>query len=70
VDLWPQIFSHVLIFDDAEGYPLVRDAAEVPLYASEAEVVGIEESGFQRFTSITHHIEYEPGTRHVRRRSR
>ncbi|WPB89300.1 hypothetical protein [Streptomyces malaysiensis] len=60
---WPDHVSHALGFDDSEGRPLVRDAAEVPLYAREADVPGVEDAHERRPAFLQHRITYRPGTR-------
>lgn len=69
--LWSQLFwddsrvTHALLFDDAEGRPLVRDGARVPIYASPADIPGIEDDAVRSLQIVGHEIEHQSGTRWI-----
>lgn len=60
---WDDHISHAIFFDGQKGEALVREGFVAPLYASEAEVPGVEDGKDQRMATARHRIKYVPGTR-------
>jgi hypothetical protein len=63
---WDDHISHAIFFDGQKGEALVREGIIAPLYASEAEVPGVEDGRDQRMATARHRIAYHPGTRLAR----
>lgn len=68
--LWTPIFwddhvSHAIFFDDRNGFPLVREALEAPLYSDMQAVQGIEDGRVRKMQTARHRVTYRPGTRHA-----
>lgn len=63
---WDDHISHAIFFDGQKGEALVREGIVAPLYASEAEVPGVEDGRDQRMATARHRIQYHPGTRLAR----
>jgi hypothetical protein len=63
---WDDHISHAIFFDGPKGEALVREGLTAPLYASEAEIPGIEDPGEIRMATACHRIAYHPGTRLAR----
>ena len=61
--IWEDHISHAIFFDGQQGQPLVREGLEAPLYASEADIPGVEDGLVDRKLTARHRIEYHPGTR-------
>ena len=69
--LWTPVFwddhvSHAIIFDSPEGDALVREGLEAPLYPSTDAVPGIEDGQVRHMRTVSHRVEYAPGTRFAR----
>jgi hypothetical protein len=60
---WDDHVSHAIIFDGPQGEALIGEGIVAPLYASEAEVPGVEDGRDQRMASVRHRVRYVPGTR-------
>ncbi|MFI4975531.1 MAG: hypothetical protein ACHP84_13405 [Caulobacterales bacterium] len=60
---WDDHISHAIFFDGQRGEALVREGIQAPLYASEAEVPGVEDGRDQRMATARHRVAYVPGTR-------
>lgn len=63
---WDDHISHAIFFDGQRGEALVREGLTAPLYASEAEVPGVEDGLVDRKAGAVHRVEYHPGTRLAR----
>ena len=63
---WDDHITHAIFFDGQQGEALVREGIVAPLYASEAEVPGVEDGKDQRMATARHRIAYHPGTRLAR----
>ena len=63
---WDDHISHAIFFDGSRGEALVREGLTAPLYASEAEVPGVEDGLVDRKAGTVHRVEYHPGTRLAR----
>ncbi len=61
--VWDDHISHAIFFDGPRGEALVREGIVAPLYASEAEVPGVEDGRDQRMATARHRVKYVPGTR-------
>jgi hypothetical protein len=61
--VWNDHISHAIFFDGPRGEALVREGIIAPLYASEAEVPGVEDGRDQRMATARHRVKYVPGTR-------
>lgn len=59
---WDDHITHAIFFDGQRGEALVREGMIAPLYASEAEVPGVED-GKDRRMGTAHRVKYVPGTR-------
>ncbi|MBR0934301.1 hypothetical protein [Bradyrhizobium jicamae] len=60
---WEDHITHAIFFDGQEGEALVREGIVAPLYASEAEVPGVEDGKDRRMATARHRVKYVPGTR-------
>jgi hypothetical protein len=60
---WDDHITHAIFFDGPQGEALVREGIIAPLYASEAEVPGVEDGRDQRMATARHRVKYTPGTR-------
>jgi hypothetical protein len=60
---WDDHISHAIFFDGQKGEALVREGIMAPLYASEADVPGVEDGLDQRMATARHRVAYVPGTR-------
>lgn len=63
---WEDHITHAIFFDGREGQALVREGLTAPLYASEADVPGVEDGRVQHMATA-HRVEYHPDTRLARR---
>ena len=63
---WEDHITHAIFFDGQSGEALVREGIVAPLYASEAEVPGVEDGLDQRMATARHRVRYHPGTRLAR----
>ena len=63
---WEDHITHAIFFDGQNGEALVREGIVAPLYASEAEVPGVEDGRDQRMATARHRVGYHPGTRLAR----
>jgi hypothetical protein len=63
---WEDHVTHAIFFDGENGEALVREGIVAPLYASEAEVPGVEDGLDQRMATARHRVRYHPGTRLAR----
>lgn len=61
--IWDDHVSHAIFFDGARGEALVREGLVAPLYASEADVPGVEDGKDERMATANHRVSYVPGTR-------
>jgi hypothetical protein len=61
--VWDDHISHAIFFDGQQGNALVREGIVAPLYASEADIPGIEDGRDQRMATARHRVIYVPGTR-------
>ncbi|GGC48883.1 hypothetical protein [Chelatococcus reniformis] len=61
--VWDDHISHAIFFDGPRGEALVREGIVAPLYASEAEVPGVEDGLDRRMADARHRVVYVPGTR-------
>ncbi len=61
--IWDDHVSHAIFFDGAKGEALVREGLVAPLYASEADVPGVEDGKDERMATANHRVSYVPGTR-------
>ena len=61
--IWDDHVSHAIFFDGAKGEALVREGLTAPLYASEADVPGVEDGKDERMATANHRVTYVPGTR-------
>ena len=66
--LWAPLFwedhaSHAIFFDGPAGEALVREAFTSPLYATEAEIPGVDEVSVRRMAEVRHRVTYRPDTR-------
>jgi hypothetical protein len=60
---WDDHITHAIFFDGQKGEALVREGIVAPLYASEAEVPGVQDGRDQRMATARHRIQYHRGTR-------
>lgn len=60
---WDDHITHAIFFDGPRGEALVREGIIAPLYASEAEVPGVEDGKDRRMATARHRVKYVPGTR-------
>jgi len=60
---WDDHITHAIFFDGTKGEALVREGLVAPLYASEAEVPGVEDGRVERMATARHRIKYHLGTR-------
>ncbi len=60
---WDDHITHAIFFDGPRGEALIREGIVAPLYASEAEVPGVEDGRDQRMAAARHRVKYLPGTR-------
>ncbi|MEX2327811.1 MAG: hypothetical protein WD558_08760 [Pseudomonadales bacterium] len=60
---WDDHISHAIFFDGNRGEPLVREGFTAPLYASEAQVPGVEDGLVDRKLTAVHRVQYHKGTR-------
>jgi len=60
---WEDHITHAIFFDGQKGEALVREGIVAPLYASEADVPGVEDGKDQRMATARHRVTYVPGTR-------
>ncbi len=63
---WDDHITHAIFFDGPRGEALIREGIIAPLYASEAEVPGVEDGRDERMATARHRIKYVPGTRLAR----
>ncbi|HEY5008649.1 MAG TPA: hypothetical protein VII42_11630 [Caulobacteraceae bacterium] len=63
---WEDHITHAIFFDGPNGEALVREGITAPLYASEADVPGVEDGRDQRMATARHRVAYHPGTRLAR----
>ncbi|NIJ40699.1 hypothetical protein FHS78_000975 [Parvibaculum indicum] len=61
--VWDDHVSHAIFFDGPKGEALVREGLTAPLYASEADVPGVEDGKDERMATAKHRVSYVPGTR-------
>jgi len=61
--VWDDHISHAIFFDGSKGEALVREGLVAPLYASEADVPGVEDGRDERMATARHRVTYVPGTR-------
>ena len=61
--IWDDHVSHAIFFDGSKGEALVREGLVAPLYASEADVPGVEDGKDERMATANHRVTYVPGTR-------
>jgi hypothetical protein len=61
--IWDDHITHAIFFDGPVGNALVREGIVAPLYASAADIAGIEDGKDQRMATARHRIVYVPGTR-------
>ena len=61
--VWDDHISHAIFFDGPKGEALVREGLVAPLYASEADVPGVEDGRDERMATARHRVTYVPGTR-------
>jgi hypothetical protein len=61
--IWDDHISHAIFFDGQQGNALVREGIVAPLYASEADIPGVEDGRDQRMATARHRVVYVPGTR-------
>jgi hypothetical protein len=60
---WDDHISHAIFFDGMKGEALVREGIVAPLYATEADVPGVEDGRDERMATARHRIKYHRGTR-------
>jgi hypothetical protein len=60
---WDDHITHAIFFDGPRGEALVREGIIAPLYATEAEIAGVEDGKDRRMASARHRVKYVPGTR-------
>jgi hypothetical protein len=60
---WDDHVTHAIFFDGQDGEALIREGIVAPLYATEAEVPGVEDGRDQRMATARHRVAYHPGTR-------
>lgn len=63
---WEDHITHGIFFDGTKGEALVREGIVAPLYATEAEVPGVEDGRDQRMATARHRVKYVSGTRLAR----
>jgi hypothetical protein len=61
--VWDDHISHAIFFDGPQGNALVREGIVAPLYATVADIPGIEDGRDQRMATARHRVIYVPGTR-------
>jgi hypothetical protein len=61
--VWADHASLAVFFEDAHGRPLHAEGKTVPLYASPADVPGIDDPGLRAMGGVSRAIRYVPGTR-------
>ena len=61
--VWDDHISHAIFFDGQRGEALVREGIIAPLYASSADIPGVEDGRDQRMATARHRVTYHPGTR-------
>jgi hypothetical protein len=60
---WDDHITHAIFFDGQDGEALVREGIVAPLYGSEREVPGVQDSQDERMATARHRITYHRGTR-------
>ena len=61
--IWDDHITHAIFFDGPKGNALVREGIVAPLYASLADIPGVEDGKDQRMATARHRVAYVPGTR-------
>ncbi len=64
---WDDHISHAVFFDGMDGEALVREALTSPLYSSPGDIPDELDDVVTRMATAVHRLEYEPGTRWIRR---
>lgn len=60
---WDDHITHAIFFDGARGEALVREGLTAPLYASEADIPGVEDARVEHMATALHRVTYHPGSR-------
>jgi hypothetical protein len=60
------VISHAIFFDGQNGEALHREGLTAPLYATDADIPGVEDGLVDRMATALHRVEYHPGTRLAR----
>ena len=61
--VWDDHITHAIFFDGVKGNALVREGIVAPLYASSADIPGVEDGRDQRMATARHRVKYHRGTR-------
>lgn len=60
---WDDHVSHAIFFDGPRGEALAREGLTAPLYASEADVPGVQDPAIEHMATARHRVTYHAGTR-------
>jgi hypothetical protein len=64
---WKERCTHFSTFEDPRGVPWHQDAAMAPAYASPEAIPGVVDPGIRYLPAAEHDLEYESGTRRMKR---